>query len=132
VDRLQVELGTAQAVVLKLTHISPATLTRRRASAARQRVARTAASKPAAAKESRKTPAPARLSPEESDRIYRVASIIDSADQLFEGDHEAALRWLKEPSRALGGVTPLDCLETEAGTEMVRDLIGRLEYGVIT
>lgn len=69
---------------------------------------------------------------EESDRIYRIAEIYRSAVQLFEGDAESARSWLSEPARALGGIRPLQHLDTEAGAGEVRDLIGRLEHGVYT
>ena len=51
---------------------------------------------------------------------------------LFEGDSEAARRWLNEPAKALGGNTPLQHLDTEAGAGEVQDLIGRLQQGVVT
>jgi putative toxin-antitoxin system antitoxin component (TIGR02293 family) len=72
-----------------------------------------------------------RLSPDESDRLYRVASAYRNALQLFEGDRTAARRWLNEPAKALGGSSPIDYLDTEAGTEAVHDFILRLEHGVI-
>ena len=103
---LAVELSTSQKDLSKLIGLSPAAFTRRRRSK--------------------------RLSPEESSRAYRVAWAYQRALQLFEGDREAAVRWLKESAKALGGSSPLEYLDTEAGADAVRDLIGRLEYGVIT
>lgn len=108
VERLAEELGTAQKTLLQIAHITPATLTRRRRAT------------------------PARLSVEESDRIYRIAAAYRSALQLFEGDGSAARAWLTEPARALGGASPLQHLDTEAGADEVQDLIGRLEQGVYT
>ncbi len=70
------------------------------------------------------------LTTEESDRIYRVASALEAATQLFEGDQSLAKKWLKEESKALEGDTPLDRLDTEAGADQVKDLIGKLEHGV--
>ncbi len=71
------------------------------------------------------------LNTDESDRIYRVASVFEAAIRLFMGDEELAKKWLKEPSKALSGDTPLDRLDTEAGADEVKDLIGKLEHGVI-
>ncbi len=137
VERLREELDTPQATVLKLAHVSPATFSRRKQTAKRAKGSygehRVSALRKynkevtQGSKDSRP-----RLNPDESDRIYRITTIVDAADQLFEGDHEAALRWLKEPAKALGGVAPLDYLDTEVGADAVRDLIGRLEHGVIT
>ncbi len=107
IDRLVGELAVSQQVLLRTIALSSATLTRRRA-------------------------ANKRLSPQESDRVYRIAAAYLSALRLFEGDADAARRWFTEPAKALGGNTPLEHLDTEAGADEVQDLIGRLEHGVIT
>ncbi|MBD3620362.1 MAG: DUF2384 domain-containing protein [Chromatiales bacterium] len=60
------------------------------------------------------------------------ADIYQAALQLFDGDQVAAERWLRTPAKALGGRAPLELLEFKDGTKVVRDLIGRLEHGVIT
>jgi len=108
IEKLADELELPQQALLKVARIAPATLTRRRRSPS------------------------GLLSPEESDRIYRIAEVYRAVLQLFEGDGESARRWLGEPARALGGETPLQHLDTEAGAAQVRDLIGRLEHGVYT
>ena len=108
IENLASELGVAQSTLLRVAGIAPATLSRRR-----------------------KSPA-GLLSPEESDRVYRIAAVYRAAVQLFEGDEAAARAWLSEPARALGGGTPLQHLDTETGASAVRDLIGRLEHGVYT
>ncbi len=71
-----------------------------------------------------------RLQPDESDRLVRLGQIVAQAVDLFEGDTEAASRWLQRPARALGGATPLKFAETHVGAQEVEDLIGRLEHGV--
>jgi putative toxin-antitoxin system antitoxin component (TIGR02293 family) len=108
VEKLAGELRVPRHTVMKIAKIAPATLTRRRKSAS------------------------GRLSPEESDRVYRIAAAYRDALQLFEGDAESARRWLNESAKALGGDSPLQHLDTEAGAAEVRDLIGRLEHGVYT
>jgi putative toxin-antitoxin system antitoxin component (TIGR02293 family) len=108
VEKLAGELGVPQGVVLQVARIAPATLSRRR-----------------------KGPS-GLLSPEESDRVYRIAAVYRAALQLFEGDEAAARDWLRQPARALAGNTPLEQLDTEAGAGAVQDLIGRLEHGVYT
>lgn len=72
------------------------------------------------------------LSPEESDRLLRSARIFEMAADLFEGDADAARRWLLAPSAALGGASPLEFTSTEVGAREVENLIGRLEHGVFT
>lgn len=71
-----------------------------------------------------------RLQPEESDRLLRASRIFGLAIDLFEGDRVAALQWLSNEQRALGGLTPMDLLQTDVGAREVENLIGRLEHGV--
>jgi putative toxin-antitoxin system antitoxin component (TIGR02293 family) len=74
--------------------------------------------------------APKRLSSEESDRLYRLSFVFSLALQLFEGDADAASRWLRRPAPAFAGSTPLERCQTEVGVREVERLIGRLEHGV--
>jgi putative toxin-antitoxin system antitoxin component (TIGR02293 family) len=106
VEKLAGELQLPQQALLRVVRIAPATLGRRRKSLS------------------------GRLSAEESDRVYRVAEAYRNSLQLFEGEVDAARRWLIEPAKALGGVSPFQRLDTEAGAAQVRDLVGRLEHGV--
>jgi putative toxin-antitoxin system antitoxin component (TIGR02293 family) len=64
-----------------------------------------------------------------SDRLYRLARIVVQAETVFEGS-QAAHSWLKRPNRALNGQTPVDLLDTDAGTQQVSELLERIEYGV--
>ena len=52
--------------------------------------------------------------------------------ELFEGDSDAAERWLSQPVRGLGYQTPNDMLCSETGIERLRTLVGRLEHGIFT
>src|SRR6185437_3534647 len=52
-----------------------------------------------------------RLARYESDRLYRLARIVAIAND-FLGDRERALCWLKRPNRALGGVAPVEAIDT--------------------
>lgn len=73
-----------------------------------------------------------RLAPDESDRLLRVSRLFGKALELFEGDPEAARRWLKTSSRALGGKRPITLARTDLGSREVEALIDRLEHGVLT
>jgi len=70
------------------------------------------------------------VSPTESERLLRMASIHGKAVALFKGDTMAARAWLAASRPALGGHTPLEFAGTDAGAREVEDLIGRLEHGV--
>lgn len=69
------------------------------------------------------------LSLAESERLYRIAFLLERAYQVL-GEPEAAQRWLSSGKRALGGETPLAFARTEPGAREVEDLLGRLEYGI--
>lgn len=71
-----------------------------------------------------------RLRPDESDRLLRAARLFGAAVALFEGDVNAARRWLLAPQPGLGGEVPLELATTEAGAREVEALLGRIEHGV--
>lgn len=64
-----------------------------------------------------------------SDRLYRLARIAAQAQTVFENPQKAT-DWLKRPNRALSRNAPIDLLDTDAGTQMVGDLLDRIELGV--
>lgn len=72
-----------------------------------------------------------RFKPDESERLLRVASVVAKAVDLLE-DSAAARRWMTQPKRALGGLTPLRCCDTEIGSREVEALLGRIEHGVFS
>ena len=73
-----------------------------------------------------------RLQPSESDRLIRASRLFARAQDLFDGNQEAARGWLMAPQRALGGAIPLEIAKTEVGAREVERIIGRLEHGVFT
>lgn len=70
-----------------------------------------------------------RLKADESERVLRVGRLLKRAEEVLEGDEEAAL-WFRHPLRALGGRSPLDMCATEPGAREVETVLGRLEHGV--
>jgi putative toxin-antitoxin system antitoxin component (TIGR02293 family) len=70
-----------------------------------------------------------RLGPAESDRVVRLARLMDKAVAVMESV-ESARRWLTSPQFGLGGAVPLDYAGTEVGAREVEDLLGRIEDGV--
>jgi len=73
-----------------------------------------------------------RLTLEESERLLRVSTVFEKAVELFEGDVEAAVKWLTTSQRALGHNPPLAYARTELGAREAESLIGRLEHGVFS
>jgi len=73
-----------------------------------------------------------KLHPDESDRVIRLARIIDAATAMMDGNKEAAAQWMRTPRDILGGETPLQHASTELGSRDVEDLIGRIRHGVFS
>lgn len=69
------------------------------------------------------------LSRVDSDLLYRIARAIVHAVSVFE-DASYAVQWLKGPSEALGGATPLSLLATVEGDEVVHAELGAVEHGM--
>jgi len=72
-----------------------------------------------------------RFKPDESERLLRVGSVVQKAVDVLE-DRQSARRWMTQPKRALGGLTPLRCCDTEIGAREVEGLLGRIEHGVFS
>jgi putative toxin-antitoxin system antitoxin component (TIGR02293 family) len=70
-----------------------------------------------------------RLRADESDRLLRLARVAAEAEDVL-GARENAGQWLQKPNRALGGVAPLDLLDTDLGAAEVVTILGRIEHGV--
>jgi putative toxin-antitoxin system antitoxin component (TIGR02293 family) len=70
-----------------------------------------------------------RLTPEQSDRLIRVARIIAAADDTF-GNRDKAAAWLRRATTALAGERPLDLLDTDEGARQVETLLGRIGHGI--
>jgi putative toxin-antitoxin system antitoxin component (TIGR02293 family) len=71
-----------------------------------------------------------KLSPEESDRAFRLARITALAERVF-ADRSKAHRWLRKPSRTLDGSTPLELLRRESGAHVVEQALHRIDFGML-
>lgn len=72
-----------------------------------------------------------RLSPEQSDRLARLARLFRLAEETL-GSKEKARAWMNRPNRALGGKRPLELARRSSGSLLVEQVLGRLAYGVYT
>ncbi len=70
------------------------------------------------------------IGPIASDRLYRIATLLALAVDVFE-DEDAAREWFLSPQIGLDMRSPYDLAFTGAGAREVEDLLGRIEYGVI-
>jgi putative toxin-antitoxin system antitoxin component (TIGR02293 family) len=69
------------------------------------------------------------LTPEQSDRLVRLARVIAAAEATF-GSREKAGIWLRRPTTALAGERPLHLLDTDEGAREVMTLLGRIDHGL--
>ena len=70
-----------------------------------------------------------RLSPEESDRLSRIAQVWSCALEVWQNSEDARA-FLNRPHALLEGRTPMEAaLKTEVGARMVEEILGRLKHG---
>lgn len=104
-ERIASVLQMQQEVISKAICVSPSTMARRAKAA--------------------------RFSSLESDRLVALIAVFEQALFLFENDVTAATEWMSTPIRGLGSKHPLDMIRTRVETEVVIDLIGRLDRTVL-
>lgn len=63
-------------------------------------------------------------------RLRLLAEIREKARKMFKGKEAEA--WLRDPNPLLGGQPPLERMRAPGGLEQVRDLLGRIEWGIPT
>ena len=64
-----------------------------------------------------------------SDRALRLLSVTRQAIDVL-GSQEAAERWLSTPATGLDQRKPIDLLQSSEGTELVKTLLTRMDFGV--
>lgn len=69
------------------------------------------------------------LSPEQSSRTWNFARLLAKAATVL-GSQANAENWMLQPALGLEGRRPIDLLATAAGSDIVREYLERLDYGV--
>ncbi|MEO8622599.1 MAG: MbcA/ParS/Xre antitoxin family protein [bacterium] len=69
------------------------------------------------------------LSASEMDRMIAVGEVVREARRLYDGNEEAAERFLTMPNARFGGQTPILAAATEGGAQAVRELLARVDEG---
>lgn len=64
-----------------------------------------------------------------SEKIVCLADLYSYGFEVFE-DEDRFNQWMARPNRALGGQIPYDLIDNQYGREEVKNLIGRIDYGV--
>ncbi len=77
----------------------------------------------------RKIKAEERLSAGESDRIARVLFVLAQSTEVF-ASADLAAEWMQRENAMLGGLKPLEALDSQPGYDRVRTLLLRVTHGV--
>lgn len=67
------------------------------------------------------------LSAEESDRLVRLLRVHSLAEDAMR-NVDMANAWLRSPSEELNGKTPLECVRTEAGAQLVEMVLATISW----
>lgn len=70
-----------------------------------------------------------RLDRNYSVQLFELTDLFLYGSEVFES-REHFFKWLALPNTALGGLEPKELLEIPGGISKVKDLLGRIEYGV--
>ncbi len=65
-----------------------------------------------------------------SAQLLEILLVLRRGLEVFE-DEDRFLHWISAKSTALGGVAPKELLDNAFGIQLVRDELGRIEYGVL-
>ncbi len=71
-----------------------------------------------------------RLNPVVSENIIQITEVIKLGFEVFE-DRDVFIKWLNSSNKALGQKKPIDLLKFRVGSELVRNLIGQIQYGIV-
>jgi putative toxin-antitoxin system antitoxin component (TIGR02293 family) len=71
-----------------------------------------------------------KLSPMASENIIQLAEIIKLGIEVFN-DRDTFVKWLKTPNKALGKKTPIELLRFRTGCDLVRNLMGQIQHGIV-
>lgn len=85
----------------------------------------------------RKKTSVAPLARNQSERLLKLADLVNLVTEMVERSGnpdsfdagEWTGRWLQTPSAALGGQPPASLLDTDEGTQLVRNLLAQMESG---
>ena len=64
-----------------------------------------------------------------SEKILGMADLYSYGFEVFE-DKDRFNQWMSKPNKALNGKAPYDIIDNQFGREEVKNLIGRIDYGI--
>jgi len=62
-------------------------------------------------------------------KLFEIADLFLSGSEVL-GNESNFFKWLNLPNTALGGMEPIELIGIPGGVSKVRDVIGRIAYGV--
>jgi putative toxin-antitoxin system antitoxin component (TIGR02293 family) len=71
------------------------------------------------------------LNTDVTNRSLLIAELFTKGVRVF-GNLDKFNFWFRSPNSALSGHMPIDLLDTTFGLELIKDELGRIEYGVIS
>ena len=71
-----------------------------------------------------------KLSPMASENIIQLAEIIKLGIEVFN-DRDTFVKWLKTPNKALEKNSPIELLKFRTGCDLVRNLMGQIQHGIV-
>ncbi|MEA2109934.1 MAG: antitoxin Xre/MbcA/ParS toxin-binding domain-containing protein [Pseudomonadota bacterium] len=71
-----------------------------------------------------------KLNPVVSENIIQLAEIIKLGMEVFN-DRDTFLKWLTEPNKVLRKKTPIELLKFRTGCDLVRNLMGQIQHGIV-
>lgn len=69
------------------------------------------------------------LTRDEAEKTIQLSAVMAKGLEVFE-DEDDFRHWLETDNVALGGIRPKDLLTSAIGRDQVRDLLGRIQYGI--
>ncbi|MDD4578975.1 MAG: DUF2384 domain-containing protein [Anaerolineaceae bacterium] len=62
-------------------------------------------------------------------KLFEIVDLFLYGEEVF-GDRNAFFKWLNLSNQTLGGLEPKELIEIPGGVSKVKDVIGRIDYGV--
>jgi len=62
-------------------------------------------------------------------KLFEIADLFLYGEEVF-GDRDVFFKWLGLSNAALGGLMPQELIEIPGGVSKVKDILGRIDYGV--
>lgn len=70
------------------------------------------------------------FAPKQTEKIIEIQQLMQYGNEVF-GDMDSFHSWLMMENVAMGGVSPKELLDTSVGLGIVKDMLGRIEHGIL-